>query len=76
MKKWANELKQRFFKGRNVQNHVKKCSTSLAIKEMQIKTTVRFHLTPVRMLPPRIQTTANVGEDVKKRNPHTLLVEM
>jgi len=49
--KWGTELKKTFSaeEYRTAEKHLKKCSTSLVIWEMQIKTTLRIHLTPVRM---------------------------
>jgi hypothetical protein len=46
--------------------HMKKCSPSLAIKEMQIKTTLRFLL---ELLPSRTPPTTNVGKVVGKKEP-------
>jgi hypothetical protein len=51
MKKWVHELNREFSKEevQMASKYRKICSISLVIKKMQIKTTLRFHLTPVKM---------------------------
>ena len=64
--KFAKDLNRHFSKEdiHRAQRHMKGCSASLDIREMQIKTTMRFYFTPFRMT---IITSA--GEVVEKREP-------
>jgi hypothetical protein len=78
MNKWVNELNRAFSKEefQMTKKYMKKCSPSLAIKEIQIKITLRFHLTPMKNSYHQECKQQILARMWGKKNPNPLVVGM
>ena len=64
-------------RGYTMENKPRKiCSILSAIREVQIKTTVRYYHMPTRIINKKMENTTSVGEEAEHWNSHPLLVEI
>ena len=74
IKKWEKDLNRHFSKEdiQMANKHMKRCSALLIIREKQIRSTVRYHLTPVRMAIIKNLQTVNAGESMEEKTSCTV----
>ena len=74
LKKWAEDLNRHFSKEdiHMANRHMKRCSKSVVIREVQIKSTMRYHLTPVRMAIIKKIHKQQILQSVRREGNHTV----